>query len=322
MIDPVEVLKATLSLPTLTLPTLSNPLPTLTATTTHSHTSTPTGGMPGSYPEYQKAGEVGMRTLWVVFVLMVIATIAFSAMAWTVPVQKRLYHVITTMIVIFASLSYFAMATGHGISYHHVEVRKSHSHMPDTAHDVYREVYWARYVDWSLTTPLLLLDLCLLAGLNGAHIFMAIVADIIMILTGLFAAFGSENTPQKWGWYTIACIAYLVVIWHLVIHGRQMANQKGGKVGSFFTAIGGFTLILWTAYPVIWGIADGSRNMSVDAEIVAYAVLDVMAKAVFGAWLLLTHMNMPESQVDLGGFWSHGLSSEGTLRVGDDDEGA
>jgi len=164
--------------------------------------------------------------------------------------SRRLYHIITTMITIFAAISYFAMATGHGISYHHVVERESHKHVPDTQHDVYREVYWARYVDWSLTTPLLLLDLCLLAGMNGGHILMTLVADVIMILTGLFAAFGSEGTPQKWGWYAIACIAYLVVIWHLALHGRGMAMSKGGKVGNFFAAIGGFTLVIWTVYPM------------------------------------------------------------------------
>jgi bacteriorhodopsin len=142
------------------------------------------------------------------------------------------------------------MATGHGVSNNHIKIRHSHSHVPDTYHDVYRQVFWARYVDWSLTTPLLLLDLSLLAGLNGANILMAIVADIIMILTGLFAAFGSEGTPQKWGWYTIACIAYLVVIWHLAVHGRAQAAAKSDKVASFFFAIAGFTLIVWTAYPM------------------------------------------------------------------------
>ena len=96
----------------------------------------------------------------------------------------------------------------------------------------------------------MLLDLALLAGLNGGQIFITIVADIIMILTGLFAAFGSEDTPQKWGWYAIACIAYLVVIWMLVVHGRGAAQAKGGKVGNFFAAIGGFTLIIWTVYPM------------------------------------------------------------------------
>ena len=154
------------------------------------------------------------------------------------------------MITIFAAMSYFAMASGHGISYNHIQEREAHKHVPDTTHDVYRQVYWARYVDWSLTTPLLLLDLCLLAGMNGGNILIAIIADIIMILTGLFAAFGSEGTPQKWGWYAIACFAYLVVIWQLAVHGRGMAQSKGGKVGKFFAAIGGFTLVIWTVYPM------------------------------------------------------------------------
>lgn len=39
----------------------------------------------------------------------------------------------------------------------------------------------------------------------------------------------------------------------------------------------------------IWGIADGSRTIGVDAEIVCYAILDVMAKPIFGFWLLFTH---------------------------------
>lgn len=164
--------------------------------------------------------------------------------------SKRLYHVVTTMITIIAALSYFAMANGDGVSYHHVVVRESHKHVPDTEKDIYRQVYWARYVDWSLTTPLLLLDLALLAGLSGGAIFMTIAADVVMILTGLFAAFGSEESPTKWGWYAIACIAYLVVIWQLVYHGRSAATAKGGKVGNFFAAIGGFTLVIWTVYPM------------------------------------------------------------------------
>ncbi|OQN96149.1 hypothetical protein B0A48_18064 [Cryoendolithus antarcticus] len=275
-----------------------------------------------SLPDYQDATETGERTLWVVFVIMFVASVLFTGLSWNVPISKRLYHIVTTLIVIFASLSYFAMASGHGISYHKsIEIEKNR-HIPDVENVVYRQVYWARYVDWTLTTPLLLLDLALLAGLNGGSILIAVVADIIMVLTGLFAAFGSEQTAQKWGWYTIANIAYLVVIWQLVYHGRAAASSKGGKVGSFFAAIGGFTLVIWTVYPIVWGIADGSRNLNVDQEIIAYAILDVLAKPIFGAWLLFTHQSIPETNVDIGGFWSQGLSGEGAIRVGDDDEGA
>merc|ERR1712080_748633 len=230
------------------------------------------------------ATDTGNRTLWVVFVVMTVATVVFSGLAWNVPTSKRLYHILTTFIVSFAALSYFAMASGHGIGWHHTKEEQHHKHVPSTEHDIYRQVYWARYVDWTVTTPLLLLDLALLAGLPGANILIAIVADIIMVLTGLFASFGSEQTAQKWGWYAIACIAYLVVIWQLVAHG--------------------------------------SRNMNVDQEIIAYAVLDILAKPVFGAWLLFTHQSIPETNVDLGGFWSEGLGQQGAIRVGDDDEGA
>ena len=62
--------------------------------------------------------------------------------------------------------------------------------------------------------------------------------------------------------------------------------------------------------------------MNVDEEIIAYAVLDILAKPIFGAWLLFTHISIPETNVDIGGFWAHGLDQEGAIRVGDDEEGA
>ncbi|KAL8748478.1 MAG: hypothetical protein Q9199_008184 [Rusavskia elegans] len=276
--------------------------------------------VPGNTPIYQTASATGHRALWVVFVIMLLSSLAFYIMAFRVPVQKRLFHILTAFITTFATLSYYAMATGDGVGKNKITIKHTEKHFPDTYDVIYREVYWARYVDWSLTTPLLLLDLCFLAGLNGASILVAVVADIIMILTGLFAAFTVDESP-KWGWYAMACIAYLVVIYQLALNGRQVAMQKNKKTATFFAAIGGFTLILWTVYPIIWGIADGSRNISVDAEIIAYAVLDIMAKCVFGFWLLFTHDNMSDS-ASIEGFWANGLGKEGTLRIGDDDEGA
>lgn len=224
----------------------------------------------------------------------------------------------TTFITTFAALSYFAMATGDGNSFAHIVIKESHKHVPSTIEHVYRQIFWARYIDWSVTTPLLLLDLSFLAGLNGANILVAVVADVIMVLTGLFAAFG-HNNGQKWGYYAIACIAYLVIVWQLVIPGRRAVMAKDNKTAKLFGAIGGFTLILWTLYPIVWGFGDGARKLTVDGEIIAYAVLDVLAKPVFGFWLLFANSGNANTSID--GFWSHGLSAEGTVRL-DDDEGA
>ena len=50
----------------------------------------------------------------------------------------------------------------------------------------FRDVYWARYVDWLITTPLLLVDVLLIAKLPLASCFFAIFLDVGMVLTGLF----------------------------------------------------------------------------------------------------------------------------------------
>jgi len=308
IVDPVEALLKTTHaggiLPTAT-PTDVAPIPSV---------------LP-DVPIHQFVGHSGTTTLWVVFALMVIASATFAGLSLRVAVSNRVFHVITTLITTIAALSYFTMATGQGVTVKHITIHHAHDHVPDTFEHIYRQIFWARYVDWVLTTPLLLLDLGILAGLNGAHLLIAIIADVIMVLFGLFAAVGNESTPQKWGNYSIAIIAFLVVIWHLAINGRNTVRAKSGNVANFYGALAAYTLIIWAAYPIVWGLGDGARRLSVDGEIIAYAVLDVLAKGGFGAWLLFMHSRVPETNVKLDGFWSTGLDREGLVRL-DEEDGA
>jgi bacteriorhodopsin len=186
----------------------------------------------------------------VLFAGMTLFSAAFALLSWRVPVSRRIYHVTSTLVPIISALAYFAMASGQASAFNCETVRDSHKHVPDTFHDVCRQVYWARYVNWALTTPLVLLNLCLLAGIDGAHTLMALLANLIMILSGLFAAFGAERTAQKWGWFTIACLSYLFVIWHIGLHGTRMVKAKGARVSRLFATLASYTLILWTIYPM------------------------------------------------------------------------
>lgn len=38
---------------------------------------------------------------------------------------------------------------------------------------------------------------------------------------------------------------------------------------------------LWTAYPIVFALAEGTNKISVDAEIIAYAVLDVYVFLIY-----------------------------------------
>ena len=49
--------------------------------------------------------------------------------------------------------------------------------------------------------------------------------------------------------------------------------------------------------------------VGLDAEIVGYAILDVLAKPVFGFWLLFTHDSMSSTSPSLEGFWTNGWGS-------------
>lgn len=74
IIDPIEALKKTSAIvvPTST-PTGISPIPTVVP----------------DLPEYQHAHHDGKTTLWVVFVIMVIASAVFAGMSWRVPVVSR-----------------------------------------------------------------------------------------------------------------------------------------------------------------------------------------------------------------------------------------
>lgn len=49
------------------------------------------------------------------------------------------------------------------------------------------------------------------------------------------------------------------------------------------------TIVLWSAYPIVFGLTEGANKISVDAEIIAYGVLDVAAKIGFTFFLLIIH---------------------------------
>lgn len=106
-----------------------------------------------------------------------------------------------------------------------------------------------------------------------------------------------------------------------------------GVVGDLFAGcVGGVSNVSSAPFPLtlfaememltcdsVWGIAALARKTSVDTEILIYAILDLLVKPVFGLWLLISHRAIAESNIDLGGWWSNGLSAEGRIRIGDEE---
>jgi bacteriorhodopsin len=135
-----------------------------------------------------------------------------------------------------------------------------------------------------------------------------------MILLGLFSAF-CRRVASKWGYFSMAIIAYLAILYQLVLPARRAILARDTATAKVYVPLGIFAFILWTLYPIFWALGDGAGKWSVDVGIIAFAVLDILAVPVFGFWLILTHATRDVAAVD--GFWSHGLTSEGTIRIED-----
>ncbi|KXS16496.1 family A G protein-coupled receptor-like protein [Gonapodya prolifera JEL478] len=213
---------------------------------------------------------------WIVFGVFTLSSSWFFFLATRLPSHQREVHYITAAITTIAAIAYYTMAADYG-----------------TVPAGPRSFYYARYIDWTLTTPLLLLDLLLLAGADKVRITWTIFLDLIMIVTGLFGGLATDN--YKWGYFVFGSVAYIGILYELLYPVRGLAATKSQALGKLFDQLAILTLVLWTIYPVVWILAEGTNSISLELEVGLYALMDMSAKAGFGFWLLHNRVRVEKS---------------------------
>ncbi|KAH8082750.1 hypothetical protein HD553DRAFT_314133 [Filobasidium floriforme] len=308
---------------TLTIPhpthsgTLSIPAP---VTSTHHHHHHKPTALPPPYPEGPSAHivhvhDTGKKALWVFWAIFTVSFLVVLLMAKRVERKLRLFHLLTATILGMAMISYLAMASGMGVA-----LQRQFENAADGSR-VLRQVFYARYIDWSLTTPLLLLDLALLSGMPLITTAVLILADIAMILTGLFAALNSSSEKTRWLMYAVSCAFYLYVLFTLIFSGRNAAKLQSAGVQRVYNVTALMIIVLWTGYPIVFGLTEGKGRLSVDTEIILYGILDVLAKVVFGFYLLLAHSHTEGDSVVLSGFFTEPRNAgQGYGAINQDDD--
>ena len=221
------------------------------------------------------------------------ATAVLFGLSATKPRSERLFHYITAAITMIACIAYFCMGSNLGWTGIHVEFMRSN---PRVSGDL-RQIFYVRYIDWFLTTPLLLLDLLLTCGLPAPTICYTILMNEIMVVTGLIGAL--VKTSYKWGFYTFGCAAFLFVAWTVVFEGRTYAKALGQDILKTYTICGVWPISLWFHYPIAWGLCEGGNVISSDSEAIFYGILDILAKPGFGALLIWGHRNIDMTRLGI-----------------------
>jgi bacteriorhodopsin len=206
---------------------------------------------------------------------MLLGMVYFMAKGWDVqdPEQEEFY-VITILIAGIAAASYLSMFFGFGLT----EVELINGRVID--------VYWARYADWLFTTPLLLLDIGLLAGASNRDLASLITIDAFMIVTGLAATL-MKVPVARYAFWTISTIAMLFVLYYLVVVVGEAANDASEEAQSTFSVLRNIILVSWAVYPVAWLVGtEGLGIVGLFGETLLFMILDLAAKIGFGFILL------------------------------------
>ena len=211
--------------------------------------------------------------LWIGCAGMAAGLLAFSYLRFSkASAASRGFYDKSIAIVLVAALSYLAMAMGQGVL--HVAGG--------------RDLLIPRFIDWMITTPLLLLDLILLAKPLLAKGWQwdaatVLLFDVAMIATGLFAAL--SPAPERWVWFWVSTFAFVIVglrVYDLFARSSHIPDREVAAKLRLLTAYLG---ALWLVYPVLFALYFGGAIDSA-ANDVGNMILDLLAKVGFGLLLL------------------------------------
>lgn len=166
-------------------------------------------------------------------------------------------------------------------------------------HYFYMRDYWAsvgesptffRYVDWTLTVPLMCVEFYLILKAAGAKtdlLWKLIGASVVMLVTGYFgeAVYMDGSGPAVWG--LVSGLAYFYIV-YLIYAGeaKQLANASSPAVQKAHGILCKFVLIGWGIYPLGYMIGTSGWYDFVDVlplnMDVVYNIGDAINKIGFG----------------------------------------
>lgn len=146
-----------------------------------------------------------------------------------------------------------------------------------------------RYIDWLLTTPLLLVEFGLIVAIAGAatkgFVTRIVVADIIMIVTGYLGEVGEPLSAGNWFFFIVSSLAWLYIVWAIFqvkLDGMPEYAKNAVKIMRRFVLLGWAIYPIGTATEEFMTIAGADISMAVAVAAIIYVIADVLNKVGFG----------------------------------------
>jgi sensory rhodopsin len=194
------------------------------------------------------------------FAVGTVITVAFLLSLDSGAVRSQVAYLL--IIPAFAGLSYVFLALGVGT----VPVNGT-------------EFFGFRYIDWIVTTPLLVGYVGYVAGASRTAIAGVMIGDALMIAAGAGAVLATG--AAKWGLFGLSSVFHLSLFVYLYLIFPRSVPDEPRQIG-MFNLLKNHIGLLWLAYPFVWlaGPA-GLGYATLAGTAITFAFLDVMAKVPY-----------------------------------------
>lgn len=230
-----------------------------------------------SMVNFMDASDIRTITAFTFFIgtmAMMAASVFFFFETWNVDAKWRTSLLVSGLITFIAFVHYYYMRG------YQMETGESPT--------------FFRYVDWTLTVPLMCVEFYLItkkAGAKMSLLWKLIAASVVMLVTGYFGEAIQPGSSVMWGVISGAAYFYIVyLIWAGEV--RKLAEKAGPDVLKATKVLAWFVLVGWAIYPLgyILGTPGGLFGMVLveDAKAatawmdIVYNIGDAVNKIGFG----------------------------------------
>lgn len=230
-----------------------------------------------SMVNFTDASDIRTITAFTFFIgtmAMMAASVFFFFETWNVDAKWRTSLLVSGLITFIAFVHYYYMRG------YQLETGESPT--------------FFRYVDWTLTVPLMCVEFYLItkkAGAKMSLLWKLIAASVVMLVTGYFGEAIQRESSVMWGVISGAAYFYIVyLIWAGEV--RKLAEKAGPDVLKATKVLAWFVLVGWAIYPLgyILGTPGGLFGMVLveDAKAatawmdIVYNIGDAVNKIGFG----------------------------------------
>jgi bacteriorhodopsin len=155
-----------------------------------------------------------------------------------------------------------------------------------------------RYIDWIITTPLILATVGLLLKIqerSASILAIVILADILMIVFGYFGELyaNAGRSFEAWTLFGMGCLAYVMLLYIFLQFFGEAAKEKVLPVQRAFRFMALFIALGWSIYPLgfVIGLASDAEVAKVLREL-SYNVADLVNKVGLGIVVMTAALSL------------------------------